>query len=159
MGYDMKARNRRGRTGQAERGSSVQPASDACSLARWIAHVFDHPVSDPAWHSSVDSPDWEGSEVPIPTLSADTFERSGELFARFSDGQLDQGFWYLAIGSNFMAFLLDPEIPASVRLRALRSFIPLFEQVMAVRCSPHLSHLDERGVNPLNSACYMWWDI
>jgi hypothetical protein len=42
---------------------------------------------------------------------------------------------------------------------ALRSFVPLFEQVMAVRCSPHLSHLDEPGANPLNGACYMWWDI
>jgi hypothetical protein len=30
---------------------------------------------------------------------------------------------------------------------------------MAVRCSPHLSHLDEQPANPLNSACYMWWDI
>jgi hypothetical protein len=41
----------------------------------------------------------------------------------------------------------------------LRSFIPLFEQVMASRCSPHLSHLDEQPANPLNGACYMWWDI
>ncbi len=30
---------------------------------------------------------------------------------------------------------------------------------MAVRCLPHLSHLDEQPANPLNSACYMWWDI
>ncbi len=30
---------------------------------------------------------------------------------------------------------------------------------MAVRCSPHLSHLDEQPANPLNGACYMWWDI
>ena len=29
---------------------------------------------------------------------------------------------------------------------------------MAVRCSPHLGHLAEEG-NPLNSACYMWFDM
>ena len=35
-----------------------------------------------------------------------------------------------------------------------------------MRCTPHLSHLDgrrtdplEQGASPLNSACYMWWDI
>jgi len=46
-----------------------------------------------------------------------------------------------------------------MRLRPLRSFVPLFEQVMAPRCSPHLSYIDEPGAKPLNSACYMWWDI
>lgn len=29
---------------------------------------------------------------------------------------------------------------------------------MAVRCSPHLSNLDEGPSNPLNYACFMWWD-
>jgi hypothetical protein len=35
----------------------------------------------------------------------------------------------------------------------------LFEECFAKRCTPHLSHLDEPGVSPLNGACYMWWDI
>jgi hypothetical protein len=30
---------------------------------------------------------------------------------------------------------------------------------MSVRCAPLLSHLDEPGLKPLNSACYMWWDL
>lgn len=58
-----------------------------------------------------------------------------------------------------MLRLVHPEVPLPSRLRALRACVPLFEQVMAVRCSPHLSHLDEQPANPLNSACYMWWDI
>jgi hypothetical protein len=37
--------------------------------------------------------------------------------------------------------------------------VPLFEQVMAARCSPHLSHLDEKGASALNSACFIWFDI
>jgi hypothetical protein len=36
----------------------------------------------------------------------------------------------------------------------LRSFVPLFEHVMAARCSAHLCHLDE-DANPLNDSCYM----
>ena len=135
--------------------------NEAHSLLNWIAHVFDHPVADPAWHWSSDAPAWEGSSEDTVALVADTFERSGELLARFTDEQLNQGFWYLtsASCSDFMFALVEPDVPLAARLRAVRSFVPLFEQVMAVRCSPHLSHLDEQPANPLNSACYMWWDI
>ena len=31
--------------------------------------------------------------------------------------------------------------------------------IFAIRCSQHLSHLDEPGANPLNRICYMWWDL
>jgi hypothetical protein len=139
----------------------VRSENDALSLPRWIAHLFDHPVADPAWHWSPDAPGWKDSPKHIATLIAETFERSGELLARFSDEQLNQGFWYLVSSScsNFMFSLTDPTVPATIRLRTLRSFVPLFEQVMAVRCSPHLSHLDEPAANPLNGACYMWWDL
>jgi len=135
--------------------------NDSHSLPNWIAHVFDHPVTDPAWHWSLDAPEWQDSPEHIASLIAETFERSGELLSRFSDVQLEQAFWFLVSGSgsNFMFALVDPGVPLANRLRALRSFVPLFKQVMAVRCSSHLSHLDEQPANPLNSACYMWWDI
>jgi hypothetical protein len=135
--------------------------NDTPSLSDWIAHVFDHEVADPAWHWSSDAPAWEGSAEDTVAFIANTFERSGELLARFTDAQLNQGFWYLvsASCSDFMFALVERNIPLAARRRAIRSFVPLFEQVMAARCSPHLSHLDEQPANPLNSACYMWWDI
>jgi hypothetical protein len=58
-----------------------------------------------------------------------------------------------------MLAFLDEKIPAAARRRALSSFVPLFEGVMALRCTPHLSHLGEQSPCPLNSACYMWWDL
>jgi hypothetical protein len=139
--------------------STITSASN--SLAKWIEHVFDHPVTDPAWHWALDAPKWEGPPAQVATHIAQTFEDSGRLLAGFSDEQLNQAFWFLVsnICSEFMYALVDPAVPSASRLRALRSFVPLFEQVMATRCSPHLSHLDEHGANPLNSACYMWWDI
>lgn len=137
--------------------------NDPLPLFAWIDHVFDHPVADreSRWHWSLDAPEWPGSPEQTATLIAETFERSGELLARFSDAQLNQGVWYLvsASCSDFMFALVDPKVPLPIRLRALRSFAPLFEQVMAARCTPHLSHLDESGAGPLNGACYMWWDI
>ena len=131
------------------------------SLANWLEHVFDHPVTDPAWHWASDAPQWQDSQGQVATHIAETFEQSGRLLARFSDEQLDQGFWFLVDNScsEFMCCLVDPNVPLPLRLRALCAFVPLFEQVMAARCSPHLSHLAEKGANPLNSACYMWWDI
>src|SRR5436190_3817571 len=131
------------------------------SLANWMDHVFDHPVTDPAWHWAPDAPEWDGPPAQVATHIAETFEESERLLARFSIEQLNQGFWFLVSNScsEFMYALVDPKVPSLSRLRALRSFVPLFEQVMAARCSPHLSHLDEKGANPLNGACYMWWDI
>ena len=63
------------------------------SLTDWIAYVFDHPVTDPAWHWSPDAPIWDDSSERNATFIADAFERSGELLARFTDEQLNQGFW------------------------------------------------------------------
>jgi hypothetical protein len=141
--------------------SSVQP------LRAWIDHVFDHPVSDPRWYLAMDAmmisagtEEWpEGPETVVAHI-AETFEHSGELLSRFSDEQLNNGFWYLCnpCPPDFMGTLLDEGVPLACRLRALRSFAPLFEQVMAERCSSRLSHLDEKGANPLNGACYMWFD-
>ena len=135
--------------------------SASSSLDKWIEYVFDHPVTNPAWHWATDAPEWDGPPAQVATHIAETFEESGRLLARFSDEQLNQAFWFLVCSSCsvFMCALVDPGVPSPSRLRALRSLVPLFEQVMAARCSPHLSHLDEPGANPLNSACYMWWDI
>jgi hypothetical protein len=126
-------------------------------LQSFIAFLFDRPVP----YRSEDSGEWPDNPEQIARLIAGTFERSGELLARFSDAQLDQGFRFLldAGGSEFMFSLVQADVPAAMRLRTLRSFVPLFEQVMAVRCSLHLSHLDEPSANPLNGICYLWWDV
>ena len=132
-------------------------------LHAWINQVFDHPESNPPWYHAEDAPEgdaWKETPEEIALHITETFENADYLLSRFSDGQLNQGFWYLfdTWNPDFMGTLLDEGVSQETRLRALRSFIPLFEQVMAVRCSSHLSHLDEQGENPLNAACYMWFD-
>ncbi len=130
-------------------------------LHEWIDHIFNHIVGEPEWYLVQHASLWSGPRWQIPELIAETFERAGELLARFSDEQLNQGFWYL-IGTtppDFNSSLVSSEVPLSARVRAVRSFVPVFEQLMSVRCAPLLSHLDEPGLKPLNSACYMWWDL
>ena len=136
--------------------------NDAAALQMWLDHVFDHPVKVPNWYWSDSAPKCPADRVRIPALMAETFERSGKLYEPFSNDQLEQGFWYLigdASPGDFTETLLDEKIPVAPRLRAVRSFVPLFEQVMAVRCTSTLSHLNEQPANSLNKSCYMWWDL
>ncbi len=74
--------------------SLVSCVNNTPSQSDWIAHIFEHPVADPAWHWSIDATAWEGRPEDTVVFIADTFERSGELLARFTDEQLNQGFWY-----------------------------------------------------------------
>jgi hypothetical protein len=131
------------------------------SLDAWIRYVFDHPVADPAWHFDIDAPYHELSAADSARLIAETFEQSGALLRSFTDAQLNQGFWFLVNSgsSDYLCCLTDASVSWPARRRTLRSFVPLFRDLMATRCAPTLSHLDERGATPLNSACYMWWDL
>jgi hypothetical protein len=89
------------------------------------------------------------------------FENAAQVFQPFSDAQLNQGLWFLASNacSSHMFALMNESLPWSARRRCILSIHQLYEQCFAPRCSPHLSHLDEPGANPLNMVCYMWWDI
>ena len=131
------------------------------SLSEWVAYVFDHDVTDPAWHFDINAPYINLAPAAAAQLISEAFENGGELLRPFSDAQLNQGFWFLVSngGSDYMFCLSDASVLLALRRRALRSFVPLFQQVMVPRCTPVLSHFDEAGASPLNSACYMWWDL
>lgn len=130
-------------------------------VERWVAYAFDRPVAQPEWY-------WDGDDhvdEPDPHAELDCFTRLCETpapyLASISDAQLNQGFWYL-LGSGASALTLaahDGTIPVARWARCVRAFKPLFAEVFAPRCSPHLGHRDEPGADPLNSACYMWWDL
>jgi hypothetical protein len=109
-------------------------------LQAWITYIFDHPVAEPKWYFCDDAPEWQSAPEEISRLIAETFEQGGESLARFSDEELVQGFWFLVDGGppDHLLTLVNPKIPLATRLRALRSFVPLFEKVMAKRCSSAL---------------------
>jgi hypothetical protein len=127
----------------------------------WVAHVFDHDVRQPQWYFDDDAPFWA---APAPrTLAHLTrlFEDPLPWLAPYSDAQLDQGFWYVVsnTGSNHMFALTDVTAPLDARLRAVRSFTPLFTRLFAPRCSGGLGHRSRGIDHTLDSSCYMWWDI
>ena len=130
---------------------------------QWLTHVFDHPV-DPMkleWYWDPDADWWDGPAAHTIEFLMRTFENSRDVLQPYSDAQLNQGLWYIVSNacSNHMFALTDSSVPWPARHRCVRSIHSLFEQCFAAHCTPHLSHLDEPGAGPLNSVCYMWWDI
>jgi hypothetical protein len=131
------------------------------SFEEWVRFVFDHAAEGPQWYFEPDAPYWVGAADVTVDYIKRLFEKPFPALTPYSDEQLNQGFWYLVSnGCSDMMFALGEEsVPLERRIHCLNSFLSVFTHVFAVRCSPHLSHLDEKGPRPLNSACYMWWDL
>ena len=108
------------------RNSIIGAAATPWSLERWIAYVFDRPVTAPEWY-------WEEgdlADVPAPGVELDLLtrlcERPDELLAPLANAQLNQGFWYL-LGSGASGLTLathDVTIPAARWERCIRAFVP-----------------------------------
>lgn len=134
------------------------------TFEEWGIFVFDHPVdhSRLEWFWDIDA-DWgDGPAALTVDFLTQAFESSKRVFEPYTDSQVNQGLWYLASNacSDHMLALMDAGVPWPARVRCIRSFEALYEACFARRrCTPHLSHLDEPGAGPLNSVCYMWWDI
>ena len=133
------------------------------TFEQWLTYVFDHPAGDlnEAWYWESDRDWWHEDPNDALRFMTRAFENAGEVFQPYSDAQLNQGLWFLVSNacSSHMLALLEASVPWSAQKRCIASFHQLYEQCFAKRCSPHLSHLDEPGVSPLNLVCYMWWDI
>lgn len=127
----------------------------------WLDFLFDHPITDPEWYWTEDADSWDGSPTETVQHLTRTFRESGTALLKYSDAQLNQGLWYLASNScSEVAYsLLDERVAWDLRKGCIETIGDLFAQCFSLRCSNHLSHLDEPGANPLNSICYMWWDV
>jgi hypothetical protein len=127
----------------------------------WVAHVFDHDVRSPEWHFDLDAPTWDAPVAETLAHITRLFSDPVPQLSRFDDATLNQGFWYLVsnTGSTHMFALTDEAAPLPQRHACVRSFVPLFEKLFKARCAEELSHNATAIGNPLNLACYMWWDI
>jgi hypothetical protein len=127
----------------------------------WVKFIFDRRAGGPQWYFEPDAPFWDGPADLTVTYLTQFFEKPGSLLSAYSEEQLNQGFWYLVSNgcSDMMFALNDESVALERRIRCLKVFRSVFAQVFAARCSEHLSHLGEAGARPLNSACYMWWDL
>ena len=136
----------------------MDPQPSDLSFDEWVAYVFDNPP-DYRWFDLL--ADW-GNCPPavLVTYLTRLFEQAGDLLAPFSNAQLNQSLWFLiGSGADAMQVLFDEDVPWPARERCLRAVFTLFRDCFAERCGAYLSHLDKSSDNPLNSICYMWWDL
>jgi hypothetical protein len=148
------------------------------SFEAWVTFVFDHPapalpiplsdekseaaISQP-WYFEDDHDWWNPSRQPERTVAylTNLFENAPRVLRSFSDMQIKEGFWFLVSPacSDHLFTLSNPDVAWPERKRCIASIFTLFKHFLTVRCSPHLSFLNEPGANPLNAVCYMWWDL
>jgi hypothetical protein len=126
----------------------------ASNFHAWVSAIFQTP------------PDKDIDRIVLsPALSCEyihqLFSNSRVFLTPFSKGQVNRGLWYIidCVQSSELFSLIDETVPLSVRLKSIDSIFDLFRDYFSVECSDHLSHLDEPGASPINSVCYMWWDI
>ena len=131
------------------------------TFEEWVAFIFDHPADGPEWYWAPDAAYWTGSAAVTAEYVTRLFEDPCPALLGFSEAQLNQGLWYLispGLGEHMLC-LDDPSLALDARVRCIRSCESLFRKLLLPRCSPHLSHRDWTGAAPLNSVCYMWWDL
>jgi hypothetical protein len=129
------------------------------SFEHWVDCLFGRPGEYPPSFASVD--------VEYPALAPETaleyvtrlFSDAGSILARFDDAQVNQGLWELVGASGELYPMLLTDLPWPDRKRGILSMAALYESLFLDRCSAHLSHRDDSDASPLNSICYMWWDV
>jgi hypothetical protein len=129
----------------------------------WLKHIFDHEDRGhllPEWYRDEDAPSFEASDEEMTELISQTFLNAGKDLTRYTDKQVDQGIWYFVSmsGSNFLHSIQSSVAPLKKRLEVINNIFHLYSDCFAERCAETLGNLSEEG-SPLNSSCYMFWDI
>ena len=130
------------------------------TFEQWIDGIFDHPVTEPEWFWDLDADTCvEDDETNVDYL-ARLFTECDRLLCRFDNGLVGQGLNMIVSNScSDHAFsIVGGHAPWAARQRAIRSIYDVYAKCFAKRCAEGLGHLDEAD-NPLNTICYMWWDV
>jgi hypothetical protein len=125
----------------------------------WLDRTFGRAVTGEWYPQFVDSDEWPepvSDERAIEYLTR-LFEHSEESLRSFSDRQISCGLWELGPGDAHC--LYNQKLPAEARERAVGAIATFFRDFFNSRCNPTLGHLDKDHTAPLNSICYMWWEV
>jgi hypothetical protein len=117
------------------------------SFDDWLIFAFDHPISTPstAWYWD-DEWDWEAEPEHILKYSIKLFTNPQVLLEKFSYEQINQGFWFLLGATNQLSdWIWDKEIEWTLREKSIKSMEGVFTDLFSA--------------NPIQDACFMWWDL
>jgi hypothetical protein len=128
---------------------------------RWLDYLFGAQVGPSGFRESDDWWDEAAKPALAVTYLTTLFEESADLLGRYPQEQIDRGLWFLAGESGHLGPLLGPGVAWEARRRGLLAMERLYSGLFAVACTNHLGHVDAgpEPPAPLNSSCYMWWDL
>lgn len=127
----------------------------------WTKAVFDRPADTLEFFE-----DDEENSLLSPADAAISFitrlfnEPEG-LMTTFSREQVAKGLWFLAndtIGYDGQPFL-SSRVTDDARRQCVMAVGSLFARLFAKHCSDEMGHLQRKDGDPLNSPCYMWFDL
>ena len=121
---------------------------------KWLNCVFGRAANQHVSYSKFDAP------TTVEYIHR-TLVHSGSDLLRFSDKQVRngiEGIFHESI-SNIIYSLKEPTVPAEARTAAIRAIKILYTDCFEKRAKPVLGHLDEPGTSPINSICYMFWEV
>ncbi|KAF0177128.1 MAG: hypothetical protein FD161_2626 [Limisphaerales bacterium] len=148
-----------------ERGHVMCRLIKEASFDEWLTYLFDRPECEYGGHWSFGRPDdepvWDAPREVSAEFIARTYEDPKFWMGRFTNAQIAAGLEYTWNPSySDVGFAIrDEPTPMPLRLRAVRALVPLYQNCFQSRCDAGLSHLSERLDNPMNGACYMYWDV
>jgi hypothetical protein len=143
--------------------SSTSPAMvpAPATFEAWLDETFGRAIAGESYpqfvHREVE--DWPD---PVPDKDAlqyliRLFENPEESLRYFSDAQIAAGLWELSSGD--VHCVNNRDIAIEDRERLIGSVATFFRDFFDKRCVPQLSNNATEHLSPLNTICYMWWEV
>ncbi len=106
--------------------------------------------------------DWDSNREDLLRRITKFFRSSGDLTGTYTEDQLNTLLWKFVGETGFFQVLFDNSLSLEQRLECIASMKCIYTSLFEQHCTRIMSNglLDHpMGTSPLNSICYMWWDI
>lgn len=147
----------------AKRGQVMCRLIKEATFDEWLTYLFDRPEHEYGdhWCFGDQGPVWDVPKALSAEFIARTYEEPANWMRRFSLAQIAAGLAYTwnPAFSDVGFTIRDEPVPWPLRQRAIRALVPLHQLCYQELCDNGVSHLNECNDNPLNGACYMYWDV
>jgi hypothetical protein len=117
--------------------------TSAFDFDQWIRFAFDRPVSDHPWYYTEDA-HFVCDPQNVITFYTRLFREPCPVLSHYDDARIEQGLWF-AVGGQLRDWLWDNHLPLHLRLECVDAMPTMFRDFF-------LEH-------PLDTACFMWWDM
>jgi hypothetical protein len=112
---------------------------------------------DSSWPGNCETIIWQISGQQTYRYVTRFFSEATTFLNHSSPEELNQILWLL---SHDVLNVIPEEYPQpSVWADYFQGTKILFRDLFDCHCAPVLGHCDEQPTTPLNSSCYMWWDV